>query len=524
MKDAASAPSRIAWIASLLGLGLVTFATVGLSGPGRIDIVDGQTRFEVGRSLVEHGDSALRDERIWWGSFPGRDGLQFCYYRFPQSIVAAGAILAADATGTRSEGRRHFFFVLSGAVAAGLLSILYAIWFRRGGCRPAAALLWAAGGIFCTPTWFYATSTFDEYLGTTCLIALLLAAQLTRGQAWGAVLTGLLLGLSYNVKQPLAAFGAVALAVHDEPAKPWRQRFVNAIIIVGGLLAGVMSEIAYDRIKFPFDKYEAHAELLKAYGPVYANHPFAAAAGLTVSPGAGAIWYFPPLLLCLIGVGVRWKDDRRLVIALLIAIIPYVGFFCAMSFFTGDPAWGPRYLTPLFGVLWLFAPAGATKLRRPLVALLLGLGVLVQLLALSVDHHRLYVQLDASSGFGRLHPWLYFEPALSHLLNRPREIAEIVRDHPGAEEFTPAPAPTFAFPLLDPPRDGERRQYLEKRGPDVVLKYRVLNSFRPWWASVPWLVPEDRPVNLGKFAAFLLGVMCAGQILLGLSIPGPRRA
>src|SRR4051812_21330120 len=99
MTDAAAIlPSRLAWRCALLGLALVVFSIVALSGPGRIDIVDGQTRFDVGRSLVEHGDSAIRDERIWWGALPGRDGLRFAYYRFPQSIVAAAAILVADAT------------------------------------------------------------------------------------------------------------------------------------------------------------------------------------------------------------------------------------------------------------------------------------------------------------------------------------------------------------------------------------------------------------------------------------------
>ena len=505
----AVAYSRFAWPLALAGLGLFTFALVGLSGPGRIDIVDGQTRFEVGQSFVEHGDSILRDDRIWWSRFPGRDGKPYSYYRFPQSVAAAGAILVADAAEPESEGRRHFFYVLCGAVACGVLSVLYALWFRHAGCRPGTAILWGAGGVFCTPMWFYGTSTFDEYLGTTILVAALVSAALSRQRL--PVVAALLIGLAYNCKQPLGSFVILALALHDDRSLSGRQRFMRAAIIVAGLMAGILAEQAYDAYKFPFDKNEAHADLHKLYGPNFANHQFEAIAVLSVSLGAGAIWYFPPILLTLAGLWARWKDDRRVVLALLIAAIPFLGFFLSLSYFKGDPCWGPRYLTPLFGVLWLFAPVGAAKMRRAIVVMLLALGIVVQFLGLSVDPHRLYVERDASSGFGRVDPWLYFNPALSHLANRPREIADIARETEAAEEYSPAPSPTFAFPVLDPP-------YLEKRGPDVAKRFRILNSYRPWWASMTFLPAEDRPVNLGKTAAILLGIASAGLILLGLTV------
>src|SRR5215212_5744548 len=115
-------PGRTRW-----ALALAVFGVVALTGPGRIDIVDGQTRFEAGRSLVEHGDTALRDPRVQFSRFPGRDGLDFSLYRFPQIVVAAAAVLVADATGPASEGRRHFVFSLHGAVVCGLLAVLYAV-------------------------------------------------------------------------------------------------------------------------------------------------------------------------------------------------------------------------------------------------------------------------------------------------------------------------------------------------------------------------------------------------------------
>jgi hypothetical protein len=39
----------VAWRTALVGLALFVFAAVALTGPGRIDIVDGQSRWRRGR-------------------------------------------------------------------------------------------------------------------------------------------------------------------------------------------------------------------------------------------------------------------------------------------------------------------------------------------------------------------------------------------------------------------------------------------------------------------------------------------
>src|SRR4051812_30961342 len=96
------------WSVAVVGQFLLVFGIVALTGPGRIDIVDGQTRYEVARSLVEHGDHQIRDERVWLHVYPGRDGQQYTNYRFPQTGLGVVAIWLADATGSVSESRRQF--------------------------------------------------------------------------------------------------------------------------------------------------------------------------------------------------------------------------------------------------------------------------------------------------------------------------------------------------------------------------------------------------------------------------------
>jgi len=132
-------------------------------------------------------------------------------------------------------------------------------------------------------------------------------------------------------------------------------------------------------------------------------------------------------------------------------------------------------------------------------------GVLVQVLALSVDPHRLYVERSLPSAFGAIAPVLYFDPRNAHLPNRPREIVEIWEArHDYPPEFSPAPSPTFAFPVLD----------FVPGGQATIRRFKILNTFRPWWASQIYLPRRARPVSLAGAAAVQLGLLGLGGIML----------
>ena len=87
------------WRLALLGLFLFVVAVVSLSGPGRLDIIDGEPRYEVARSLVEHGDPVIRNPHITFTVLPGRGGQHYSNYRLPQSLAGVVAIWSADASG-----------------------------------------------------------------------------------------------------------------------------------------------------------------------------------------------------------------------------------------------------------------------------------------------------------------------------------------------------------------------------------------------------------------------------------------
>jgi hypothetical protein len=490
------------WPLALVGLFLSTFALLALSGPGRIDIIDGQARYEVARSLVEHGDTIIRDPNVWYPVLPGRDGNLYTPYRIPHSLFGVPAIWLADATGPVSEGRRHFFFALVSAAAGAFLAVVYALWFRGHGQTPAAALAWAAAGIFCTPNWYYSTSTFDEIFGTASVVFALYAAWLSRERSSIArsSLSGISLGLAINFKQPLGIFILPALAFAYDGRHSWRGQVARLAPILAGLAIGGVLYRAYEMWQYPDG---VHAEGMQFRPPVWGHAPFTALVALIASPSCGMLWYCPTLFLSLGGTRVAWNADRPGTAAVVLSTAIFTGFIALLGFFKGDIGWGPRYLTPVFALLWLFTPHVATFMSRGRIAMLLSLGLAVQLLALGHDPHRCYIRTGLKPIYQFVTPSFFYDLRSSHLLQRPREVWESLTETRSAEQFTPAPSPTYALPLPDTMVDD----------PDAVWRFQVFNQLRPWWAYQWYLPTNERPVDLGITLGFMtLLLMCGGLL------------
>ena len=380
------------WIAQA-GLFLSVFALVALSGPGRIDILDGHIRYEVARSLVEHGDSIIRDPEASFTVSPGRDGRRYSTYRFPQSAAGVVAILASDATGPVGESRRRFFFSLIAAAACAVLAATYAVAFRHLGQTPKASLAWAAAGVFCTPSWFYGTSSFDDILGTAAVVLAVAVALASRHHhpLAGASAAGLALGLAFNCKQPLGVFVLPVIAAIRVPGQGWRSQWRRVAIVAAMLAVGMTAYLGYDWYKFPPGSAPDPSVVSKECGPVWGDEPTIALLALGISLGTGVFFYNPTLLISLVGFRSWYRPERVFALAVAAATTVFVLFISLLSFFKGDPAWGPRYLTPIFAVWWIFAPAGSRLLYRWVIVAALGLGLVVQLGALSVDPLRLRV-------------------------------------------------------------------------------------------------------------------------------------
>ena len=252
---------------------------------------------------------------------------------------------------------------------------------------------------------------------------------------------------------------------------------------------------------------------MKNYAPFWSGNPAVALLAMSFSLSAGVLFYNPPILICLSGLRAWSSSEKSFCLSLSVAIAVFILFISSLTFFKGDPAWGPRYLTPIFAILWIFAPAGSRLVRKWVVVSALGLGLVVQVNALCIDPHRLYIEHGLPSAFYVSAPGLYFNPTISHLINRPREIVEVLSSRGDrADHYSPSSTPTFTFPVID---------FVEK-GPAAIRKYHVLKGFRFWWASFQYLDRSSQPVDIMRSVVFLVVVAVTGLILQVFSTRTPR--
>jgi hypothetical protein len=549
------------WLAGLSGLFIAIFALAALCGPGRIDTVDAQTRYEVARSLVEHGDSIIRDKGAWFNVYEGRAGEQYSLYRFPQSGLGVAAIWAADATAMSAsndarEMRRHFFFLLTSAFCGAMLAVTYAVWFRYLGLSPAASLLWAAGGIVCTPSWFYSCTTFDDIIGTDAIVVAITASYVGKGRmSWlAASIAGISLAWAVNAKQPLGLFILPVLGALHRPELSWRKQIVPFLIVMFWVAVGCVACMMYERYKFPPGTSDPNAEFAKNYGDVWTPNPLPGLASFALSFSCGIFFYCPVFYLALRG----WNDWRRresvFCWSVAAASILFMVFLSFVTFFKGEHGWGPRYLTAMFALWWLFVPSAIAHVRAFVMRGLLAAGIIIQILGLAVDPTRLFLNTPIPLDYFVYDPWLTFHPSLSHLLQRPREIMEVVSRHDPEPEFAPARLPTHAGGLHDVQTCFVAQMVAASFSPDarninpvihtyasVILSrqatvkcmpgiyqqtarnYHIYNSLRPWWISQQVLPETQRPLNIDRTVAFLLALGAGGLFLMRLSQPRGQR-
>jgi hypothetical protein len=156
-------------------------------------------------------------------------------------------------------------------------------------------------------------------------------------------------------------------------------------------------------------------------------------------------------------------------------------------------------------------PTAAAVAGRLRTGLLLGLGVIVQVLALATDPHRVYI-VNGFRPDALFHDdALYYDLRTSHLFARPGEIWDVLTGDARPEAASPAPSPTYAMP---PPGN----DLIE---PSVARRYHVFASLRPWWCWQRHLDPAERPVDLARTAALLFAVAAGGAALVGTGLRSP---
>jgi hypothetical protein len=460
--------------------GLVLFIVFAgfylLTTSGHLYAVDEETLYRMTESLVERQTLALPPNA--WGlvtSEQPSSGKLYAQYEPGQAIAAIPLYLLGRAVAlffppdARLYMPRFFVSLLGSFVTAATVALLYRF-ARALGYGDRVALALAAIYGLATFAWPYARTFFAEPL-TACLL-LLAFYGLRRGsepvnsRTW-LVVSGVAAGAALLTK-PHAALALPCLGLYllgrtAPPRRDWRAvlrawlpaalAWSAGLIVLGvpllalnaalyggplatGYSAGRLAGLAYPWLKGLY--------------------------GMTIASGKGLVWYSPPLFLALLGARRFFRQHQAEALTCLGIVLTHLAFYCRLSLWNGDWAWGPRYLLIMlpFAVLPIAAVLERARHSRLVAVCAVGMvvaGVAVQLLGVLVnpfwDRGRIYDRPATEAERNALIEARYFSPAASPLVVQARLLVAHLREW---RDRVVVPASTavltggFAAPENDP--------------------------------------------------------------------------
>jgi len=507
------------WIIAAVWLWLACCSAYFLTAPGRIDIVDGAARYDVTTSLLELGKPEIFND--YAPAIEGRGGRRYAFYPIGTSLIALPFVMAGGWLGSGSvESKQFAFSMVSVPFAAAAVAVFFLI-LGRLGCGIRAAVGWALALAFCTPMWVYAGSSFDQALQAFfLLVAVWMAIEaLASDSVRWALVSGAAFAWLVNVQETYAVLAACLFDVSPPTMRAALDRFNNRVvrIIVALVGAGVAVVLAYNVYKFgnPLDTGRTAVK-----HPLIGN-PIVGFAGLFISPAKSVFLYCPIYLFALLGVRRLLQRDRERFRPVFACLAVHIAMTASLKFWAGEWAWGPRYLVASMPLACLGLPfAVGSKLGRRLLWASCALSFAVQVMAISVDHQRYYVERRLVPYFWVVESYMYKD---SPLLERPFEMAEVLtgRDLPKVRALVPGPRPFSMTSVAYGPS-------LEdwKRTPEWMREFLLFDAPRPWPLWIRWVRPDLRPgrADLMIGAGLTIGALSSLALLLSVLGEGRVRA
>lgn len=555
--ESSSGASQVSLVRVATGIFLLVLATYVLSSPGRIDIIDGQARFDVAYNWLHAGQPLLTDSWIKpWMSVPGRHQLPYSYYGAPASVLpmpllALGALYDRD----MGVGASQFLFSLTSPMLGAAISMLLFLFYIELGVSVRSAFCWALISAFATMVWPLSNSTFDNaqhafFALCSCYLGFLSSRRNSHMLAMvgGLVASVLILYQEYFlIVIPALAMSTIRWTpanrsrVESEPSNQSRLRrpilslrtyihelfdFLKSALNAPGearsscgrfallsftaVMVGLALSLWFNDLRFGSLLHDGKLQFRSQRGfPMFGN-PVAGFATLLLSPGKSIFLYSPTLAIAVMGMRRLFRQQRTLALGVCSASLALVLFLSCISFAGGDWCWGPRYLVlllPLWALAFPFV-SGTIKLRK-LVPVIVVASFAVQLMAVSVENQRFFFERGLKDFFWAEDPWFYFKH--SALLARVGETISLKDGPPPtAEFFNSIPAPNwYTYTILGP-----NPKLPRKMSPIWMTSFKIFYLPKPWPLWMATVDPESRPINLQAWLCGLLGIVIIGLTIL----------
>lgn len=324
---------------------------------------DEETVLAAGQSLLATGSFAISpDEQFLMNVNTGADGLRYSRYGPLQSVLAVPFIAAGNALALATPGygelTLRLVVLLLPAIVAAATAWLVLAWVVEMGFSARIAVL--VGLLFglTSLAWPHSRTFFGEPLATFFL-ALCGYGLRREARLWWAI-------------GGLAAVGALATKIQTGLALPALALYALAVCWRGDARAfgrALLGRLAFGALGLALPLallllYNAQlfgSALNSGYGSVGAQalgqhgNWREGLYGLTISTGKGLIFYAPSMLLGLVGLAARPRQQWRESALAALMLLSHLGFYSTVGYWHGDGAWGPRYM--VFVLPFAYLPA-----------------------------------------------------------------------------------------------------------------------------------------------------------------------
>jgi hypothetical protein len=280
-----------------------------------------------------------------------------------------------------------------------LVFFLFAV--RLGYGRKRALLLTGIFG-FATSAWPDAESVLEHTEVTFFLLLAFYAAFRAKQQRAGPgflLLAGVGIGGAAITRYQDAFLGGLALGLYlllvGGVAHRWREQIKDAILVGIGLAPFAALDLWYNWYRFGSPLASGHHETVFGYAI------WKGAAGLLISPGKGLLWYCPVIFLLIIAGPKFYRRYSPLAISFAALTVSFFLLYGYVTYWHGDPTWGPRYVFST--VPFLTLPLGELlmpswrRLRTVWMITLavVGISFVIQLSAIAVSPWRTWYRVIA---------------------------------------------------------------------------------------------------------------------------------
>lgn len=329
-----------------------------LSSSRAVPWSDGKLIWSVAEAIVERHEVSIPE------GYPGREGRMYNVHPLIPSLVhVPGAYLAKWVKDHRRKPATHTLMKAFGShlgpSATGALTCLvlfrFLAWLRL---RPVVVSLGTLAFGLGTIVWVYARYPYSEICqvaGFTGFFAALLRTAIEPSRkhgVWAGVWAGVLINtkLIYALSLPGALLW-IAWRMRDQ-----RRPLVEVLVASAvGLLPGALMAVIYNQVRWGSGTNVGYAVGAATAPTIFGERLYVGLWGLLLSPSKSLFLYSPALLIGLMALLALRDPQRRLWrdvwLALAVTAAPIVYVTAKLPFWSGDLAWGPRYMVFVTGAL-----------------------------------------------------------------------------------------------------------------------------------------------------------------------------